>query len=196
MIALDRAEAAAHYLLALLGPYCERMEIAGSIRRGKPEVKDIELVAIPLVVQVQTGLFGGLYDITDHLSQRLAQAWAEGWLTPRAVEMHRKDGTVEQSQRVGDRYQALVYDGIAVDLFVVRPPADWGVVYTIRTGPADFSQALVTACQRRLMRVEHGQLLRMGKRVPCPEEADFFSALGQPWLEPAERRASAVRLAP
>ena len=31
----------------ILSPYCERIEIAGSIRRKKPEVKDIEIVAIP-----------------------------------------------------------------------------------------------------------------------------------------------------
>jgi len=31
----------------LLSPYCSRIEIAGSIRRAKPEVGDIELVAIP-----------------------------------------------------------------------------------------------------------------------------------------------------
>ncbi len=30
-----------------LKPHCERIEIAGSIRRKKPEVKDIEIVAIP-----------------------------------------------------------------------------------------------------------------------------------------------------
>ena len=30
-----------------LKPYCERIAIAGSIRRKKPEVKDIEIVAIP-----------------------------------------------------------------------------------------------------------------------------------------------------
>ena len=33
--------------LNILKPYCTRIEIAGSIRREKPEVKDIEIVAIP-----------------------------------------------------------------------------------------------------------------------------------------------------
>lgn len=34
-------------LVKVLAPYCERIEIAGSIRRLKPECKDIEIVAIP-----------------------------------------------------------------------------------------------------------------------------------------------------
>ena len=33
----------------IISPFCHRIEIAGSIRRRKPEVKDIELVAIPKI---------------------------------------------------------------------------------------------------------------------------------------------------
>ncbi len=33
--------------LQSLAPFCERAEIAGSIRRLKPEVKDIEIVCVP-----------------------------------------------------------------------------------------------------------------------------------------------------
>ncbi len=40
---------------ALLAPHCERIEIAGSIRRKKPHVKDIEIVAIPKSYNI--GLF-------------------------------------------------------------------------------------------------------------------------------------------
>lgn len=40
---------------AELQPHCERIEIAGSIRRNKPEVKDIEIVAIPKPYEI--GLF-------------------------------------------------------------------------------------------------------------------------------------------
>ena len=34
-------------LVSILAPFCERIEIAGSLRRLKPEVGDIELVVIP-----------------------------------------------------------------------------------------------------------------------------------------------------
>ena len=47
-----------------LAPLCERIEVAGSIRRRRPQVKDIELVAIPKWAEVpddsvQPSLFGG-----------------------------------------------------------------------------------------------------------------------------------------
>jgi DNA polymerase/3'-5' exonuclease PolX len=34
-------------IVEALRPYCERIEIAGSLRREKPMVGDIEIVAIP-----------------------------------------------------------------------------------------------------------------------------------------------------
>ena len=45
---IDEAKKIAKKYLNLLKPYCWRIEIAGSIRREKSEVKDIEIVAIPL----------------------------------------------------------------------------------------------------------------------------------------------------
>lgn len=120
------AQEAAETLRDLLAPVCERIEVAGSIRRRKPE---------------------------------------------------------------------LLWRRIPVDLFIVRPPGtDWGVIFTIRTGPADWSQRLVTDCQRWFMRVEGGRLLHHGEHVPCPEERDFLEAIGQEWVEPSERSAERVSL--
>lgn len=191
---LAEARVRAQYLRDLLAPACERVEIAGSVRRSAPVVKDVELVAIPLTERVRAGLFGDVYDIADHLEQRIAEGIRDGWLAARDVEIHRKDGTLEHGRRMGERYKALVYDGIPVDLFIVRPPAEWGVVFAIRTGPGDWNQRLVTDCQRYFRRVEGGQVLHMGKPVPCPEEADFFEAIGQPWVEPEERHPARVQL--
>ena len=42
--AYDEAYSIALVVLELLRPHCIRCEIAGSIRREKPEVKDIEIV--------------------------------------------------------------------------------------------------------------------------------------------------------
>lgn len=37
----------AEQIIEKLSPYCKRIEIAGSIRREKPEVGDIEILAVP-----------------------------------------------------------------------------------------------------------------------------------------------------
>ena len=76
---------------------------------------------------------------------------------------------------MGRAYLALVFGELPVDLFIVHPPAEWGVIFALRTGPGDWNVRLVIA---------------------CPEEADFFRALGQAWVEPWERRPECVRIDP
>ena len=44
---LDEARSIAERVRGVLSPYCDKIEIAGSIRRGKPTVHDIDLVMIP-----------------------------------------------------------------------------------------------------------------------------------------------------
>ncbi len=43
----EKAYSIAERVMKLLKPFCDRIEIAGSLRREKEEVKDIEIVAIP-----------------------------------------------------------------------------------------------------------------------------------------------------
>jgi len=61
-LALAHARQLADRLLGQLAPVCERIEIAGSIRRGQREVHDIELIAISQRAQHggQLDLFGGV----------------------------------------------------------------------------------------------------------------------------------------
>lgn len=44
---LEKAKVIASSVIGALAPYCERIEAAGSIRRRKAEVKDIDLILIP-----------------------------------------------------------------------------------------------------------------------------------------------------
>jgi len=46
-IVLERAEKTAAAIIKRLAPFCERLEIAGSIRRRRPWVNDIDIVLIP-----------------------------------------------------------------------------------------------------------------------------------------------------
>lgn len=190
------ALAAAVALRMLLEDACERIEIAGSVRRRKPEVHDIEIVAIPLVEdEIGADLWGSSVRV-DRLERLIVDDLAPaGVLTARPVEVHRADGSVEVSRRMGSAYKALVYHGIAVDLFITDPER-WGCIYALRTGPGDWNTRLVTDCKRYFRSVADGRVLHLGRPVPTPEEADFFRALGVPWLDPWDRRADALRFVP
>jgi DNA polymerase/3'-5' exonuclease PolX len=167
----------ANGLRKILAPACDRIEIAGSIRRGARLVKDIELVAIPRLLV--TDLFG---EFMPHERNELDVA-VDGLL---------EDGRLEsrEPRRMGGRYKALraPQSGIGVDLFVVVPPAQWGAIKAIRTGGAEFSKFLVTEALKRGRRVQGGHVVdEHGKTIDTPHERDFFTACGVAWVEPEAR---------
>jgi DNA polymerase/3'-5' exonuclease PolX len=195
-VPLAAARAVAVALRELLEPACVRIEIAGSIRRRKATVGDLELVAIPRLVPEPAGDLWGTLRERDLLAERVAALLAGGDLGPREVAITRADGSIEQGRRMGRAYLALVFHALPVDLFIVHPPAEWGVIFALRTGPGDWNIGLVTAARRAGRRVAGGRVYAFGQPLACPEEADFFRALGQPWLDPADRHPERVRIEP
>jgi DNA polymerase/3'-5' exonuclease PolX len=170
----------------LLQPACERVEIAGSLRRMRSEINDIEIVAIPK------------RDPFDQLQLRLTELVSNNWFM---VGAKSKDG---KKPPMGPRYYRLAVSVdlnpsllpmIQLDIFAVLPPADFGVIYTIRTGSAEFSHWLVTEALRRGFKVQGGQLFKIHRDeqpwrfeyIPCSEERDLFQALGLDWVEPRDR---------
>lgn len=198
-IPLREAGPLAESLRHALEPYCERIEVAGSIRRHRPLVNDIELVAIP---RIDHDAAQGLFDVGpvsleahDRLEEAIVKLRKGGLLDLRAIETHRASGDVDLLRKDGPRYKALVYGGLPVDLFIVRPPASWGVVFALRTGPGDWNIKLVTEAARRFRRVREGQVVDIRDQViPTPEEEDFFAAIYQPWVPPHERRPAMVTI--
>lgn len=190
----DSPQALARQLQAALAPSCERLEIAGSIRRGKADPKDIELVAIARVVPITvTDMFG------------TAVATGQQSLLERGVlELVTLGGEWEYdpvNKKNGPRYKRLrhVASGVCCDLFITRPDA-WGIALTIRTGPWEFSKAMVTRAKRYGLAADEGQLWREhrdGRRdvVPVTSEQEFFEQVHVPWLEPAARSLQAFNLA-
>lgn len=181
------AEAVAMMLVAKLAPFCERIEVAGSIRRKMHTVKDIEIVAIPRTETLQVGLFGEPGEPISLLKQKLDSLVADGVIEKRADDAGRFTW--------GEKHQrALIRENgreIGIDFFAVLPPAQWGVIFAIRTGNYEFSRNLVTTITHGGkmpddMRVADGALWRVDPKdrdvklgiVHTPEEKDFFEAIG------------------
>jgi DNA polymerase/3'-5' exonuclease PolX len=181
---LQYAKDAASEILVPLMEVSRRISFAGSIRRKKSTVKDIEIVIEP---KLSPDLLGEERFWFEHVIGAL-QAWA-------------LCGTIEMVKG-GDRYRQFIWFGSGpdtngcfpkVDLFIVHPPATWGVVLAIRTGPAQFSKKLVTQRNKggllpSFLRVENGRLLNdEGTVIPTDTEADFFRRIGVAMFEPEDR---------
>jgi DNA polymerase/3'-5' exonuclease PolX len=171
-----RAKEVADGALAMLAPACERIEIAGGVRRQKAECHDVELVAIPRLSPI-VDIFGTAAGYRNLLNERIEEL--------RLV-----------CSKNGDRYKKIIYTAdLNIDLFIVLPPAQWGVIFTIRTGSADFSHHIVTprkygGCMPSDHIVKDGAVhTPAGYLVPMPEEMDFLTFLGLGWIDPKERTA-------
>lgn len=196
----ERALAAAQRLVAVLEPSCARIAIAGSLRREKPLVRDIEIVATARWEDVADDDLWGELRSVNLLESSVERLLIHSDLEARHVEQHRADGSIDRVTKLGPAFKALVFEDIPVDLFIVRPPATWGCIFALRTGPGDWNTRLVTDCKTIGRRVEGGRVQawtsasNSWQDVPTPEEADFFRALGQRWVEPRERQVDRVRI--
>lgn len=166
----------AEKLMERLRPACERLEIAGSLRREAPMVGDIEIVAVPLPTLDLFGEPSGGETVVDFLLRR----WD--------VELL-KNGS-KQKQFMMTTKQDEEYQ---VDLFLQPDPATWGVNYLLRTGHRNFSTRMVTprsaggympaGYQVRGARVWH-----LARKVETPEEEDVFKLWGMDYVDPKERK--------
>jgi DNA polymerase/3'-5' exonuclease PolX len=158
---LSKALSIAEHIKSLLAPHCERIEIAGSIRRRKPDVKDIEIVAIPK--PYETGLFeSGIATVVNQ------------WIKVKG------DLPCKYTQRI-------LPDGIKLDLFFAER-GNWGLIYAIRTGSADYShKVLATGWVKQGYKSENGYLVADGKEIAVLEEEDLFRRINVPYIKPELR---------
>lgn len=184
---LPHAEA----LRDLLAPHCDLAALAGSLRREKPFVGDVEIV----IRLGEPGLFGDGRDLAAVSSclERLVKSSDLAW-----------DQVV---RRDGPRYKRLLIpalDDLPLDLFFCNG-ANFGNIHAIRTGDAEFSRFVMTRGWWQLRRQWDGYLwqclpgdARDGeippgrKIIPCPTEEAYFAAIGVPFVPPARRNAAMV----
>lgn len=179
---LSQGQALAREFAALFADTCVQFEIAGSIRREKPDgIKDMEVVCIPTLSAQPVGLFGEEETAPYALRERISALIADGRL---ALD--------PQVKRNGDRYKRFLFRGVPVDFFIADPD-NFGAIFAIRTGAAEFSHKLVMA--RRFggfmpgfLQQKEGYLRdSSGVVVPVPTEEAFFARLGLAWIAPALR---------
>ena len=168
---LHRAEDVANEMAKLLESACARITIAGSIRRQKPEVSDIELLVIPK--------YDGIVDLLDKEIQALLYGGVLGFrLNKRGSRVY------------GPKNKLMVHlpSGIGVDIFSTDELC-WPVALVVRTGGAETNRRIAMAAIKKGW---HLQAYGAGFSTPngdvvCKSERDVFELVGLPYLEPRER---------
>lgn len=164
---LERARAIAEQIKALLEPGCHRIVIAGSIRRNKPFVGDIEFLVIPR---------------GDMLDRILHDLMMENVL---AMRLNSRG-----SRAYGPKNKLMVHcpSGIGVDIFSTDENC-WWTALVLRTGGKDTNMRIATTALKKGWRFRaygDGFDTPLG-HIHCNTEAEVFTKVGLEYLPPEKR---------
>lgn len=168
---LEKARAIAERLKGLLEPACEKIVVAGSIRRLKPMVNDIELLAIPKMI-----------DGVDQLDRELGALVFQRILN---LRRNKKGFTT-----YGPKNKLMVYvpSGIGVDIFSTDEQC-WPVALVVRTGGKVTNQRISMAAIKKGLRFHaygRGFTCPNGEII-CHSERQVFETVGLVYHEPWRR---------
>lgn len=171
MFKLEKAKEVGESIKTLLAESCERIEIAGSIRRQKAEVGDIELLCIPKLV-----------DGEDQLERQVTDMVFKGILALRLSRNGRRTyGPL-------NKLMIDVKSGIGVDIFATTEEC-WAVALVVRTGGKKTNIEISNAAIKLGYKFHaYGSgFSTPWEDITCHSEAEVFKAVGLPYREPWER---------
>jgi DNA polymerase (family 10) len=158
-LSLEQAEQVGARVVDVLTPHCEMIAVAGSVRRRKPVVGDVDIVAVP-----SDG--GSLACAEEVLSVFEALGVGSG---------------------AGLRTRSAVVDGIQVDLWLVRKEG-WGASLQFATGSKEENIRLRVLAKRRGWKLsQYGLFNGDGRMIAGETEESVYEALGVPFRLPWER---------
>jgi DNA polymerase/3'-5' exonuclease PolX len=172
----DEVLRVAEHIVTALTPFCERIESAGSLRRQRPWVGDIELVAIPRrPIKPQLSLLEPPeYDLE-------AETELGAFLKENKVKFRVN----------GQKQKSFYYGSLQVDLYLPLVE-NWGWRYMLSTGSQKFNVWLVMSAAAggampTDMNSDGGWIWRQGVKVETPEEADVFREMKLPFIPVGSR---------
>lgn len=178
----DEAWKVAAPLVLALKPFCERIEIAGSLRRRKPMVGDIEILFVPKMADSKIDFFS-TYQVS--LPDTLIGAWLDQGLIAKRPS---KIGVFTW----GPQNKLAIHkpSGIPIDFFSTTEPKWWNSL-VCRTGGKDNNLLVTKTALRQGYSFEaYGtgyRNLRGGEDHQTTSERDVFEFIGLAYWEPWER---------
>ncbi|MES2597221.1 MAG: hypothetical protein V4662_17875 [Verrucomicrobiota bacterium] len=199
----DLALSVFHELEPILAPVCEPggpkekpwMTVAGSLRRGRADVGDIEIVYAPTLGMVPDGLFSSPGNLFNHTLDELLE---------RGVIAKRLTSTGKPMWGTQNKLATHVATGLPIDFFSTSVSLFFNYL-VCRTGGKANNEQIATAAHLRgiAWRPYRGGFevidanlastafpeiaITSGKMLLARTEEDVFSLAGLPFLPPTQR---------
>jgi DNA polymerase (family 10) len=160
-LSLKEAETTAEQIKTAVATHCDKLEIAGSIRRQKPIVHDIDFVAV-------AKSDADWQKISETLKHMKAKLDCSGNSVIKAL---------------------LPYNNslFQVDFYRAQP-STFGIHLLVRTGSAEHNTWLASLAISKGMRIKYSEgLIKEGTVIAGETEKGVFEALGLPYPLPSQR---------
>lgn len=163
------------------------IKVCGSLRRGRHEVGDVEIVYIPRMETVPT-LPDLLGDTTDSVERNMVDMALDRLLTA-GILAKRVNKLGRTTWGECNKLAVHCESGVPIDFFATYFPA-WHGYIVCRTGSAESNTRIATAAIRQGWRWHPtaGHFTDvMGRRHWIHTEEDAFRLVGLPYLDPKDR---------
>lgn len=171
-------------LVSELLPFCNRIEVAGSLRRGKAQVGDVEVLYIPKYEKRRDGLDMFAWVDVDLATEALVGMLASG------VIGYRPNINGNFTWGPCNKLAIHMPSGIPIDFFSTDERC-WFTALVIRTGGLATNLALTTGAQRlgrKLHAYGAGVEMPNGETVRAESERQVFLMCGVDYKEPKDRK--------
>ncbi len=171
---LQKAQKIADKIVEALAPYCLKIEVAGSIRRRKENVNDIDLVVVP-------SDFGGFIS-------RLKQNTIPKTVGKENIIVHLRD-------RDSTQLDIFIAKEQEKTLFETKP-GNWGTLLLCRTGSKEHNVFIANLAANRGMRWHpYNGLYHHNRVIAWETEEKIYEALGIPFIAPENREIHLIKSA-
>ena len=160
-------------VMSQLQPHCQKIELAGDLRRGAAEVIGATILCIPQMVRVphQESLFGGAAEKVEVRDPKFCEVVDS--LTPLY-------GTSLQL-----RFSRLV-GGLHIFFHVVQENS-WGLMLHQLSGTPEYNDSMRRRLESFGYRLKDDQLLHNGRPVAVPDEQTLYRFAQLPYTPPEMR---------
>jgi len=167
----------AEQIEAWLLPYCERVAIAGSVRRRRPVCNDIDLVIIPRFIEDR--------DMFGTVTSRKSAVW--DFLDRYIMDSGGRASWITGRENPDGRNYLIQLPKCQLDIFQATPDT-WGTLLLCRTGSKEHN---IWLAQRAKTLGGHWNpyryLMLGGHPVDVRSEEPIYHALGVNFIPPAKR---------
>lgn len=168
-----------------LKPHTTRLIVAGSLRRMKDMVGDVEILYVPRITSGPDPADLFSMKETNQADEAIAELEAAGIISKRL--------NVAGHTMFGPKNKLMIHErlGVPIDLFAATDENWWNYL-VCRTGPADSNTAIATAAQRKGWKWHpYGTGFSnptTGEVHTVTSEEAVFAFVGLPYHEPKDRQ--------